>query len=153
MDPSGFEGERRAEAVRVWLLGGFRVSVGTRTIAQDAWRLRKAAALVKLLALTPGHLMHREQVIDLLWPDSDRKAASSNLRSTLHTARRILGSDSSEGTRYLGSDADSLVLCPKADLWVDVEAFEAAARSARRSREPGAYEATIDLYAGELPEP
>ena len=58
-------GEKR-ETVRVWLLGGFRVSVGSGTIPQDAWRLRKAATLVKLLALTPGHRLHREQAMDLL---------------------------------------------------------------------------------------
>jgi hypothetical protein len=46
-------GEKR-KAVRVWLLGGFRVSVGSRTITQDAWYLRKAAALVKLIAFAPG---------------------------------------------------------------------------------------------------
>ena len=37
------------DVVRVWLLGGFRVSVGLRAISQDAWRLRKAASLMKLL--------------------------------------------------------------------------------------------------------
>src|SRR5919112_3106676 len=78
------------EAVRVWLLGGFWVSVGPRTIEQDQWRLRKAAALVKLLALTPSHRLHREQAMDALWPDSSRKAASNNLRQTLHAARRAL---------------------------------------------------------------
>jgi DNA-binding SARP family transcriptional activator len=100
MDPSGFEGvaqskaqRERLKAVRVRLLGGFRVSVGSRTITQDAWRLRKAAALVKLLALAPGHRMHREQAMDLLWPDSGRKAASNNLRKTLHAARRALDPD------------------------------------------------------------
>jgi hypothetical protein len=46
--PAGSTCDMR-EAVRVWWLGGFRVSVGSRTIAQDAWRLRKVAALVKLL--------------------------------------------------------------------------------------------------------
>jgi predicted ATPase/DNA-binding CsgD family transcriptional regulator len=35
-------------------------------------------------------------------------------------------------------------------LWVDVEAFEQAASTARGSREPAAYEAALDLYAGEL---
>ena len=98
MGSSGFERVRRSEVargekrktVRVWLLGGFRVSVGSRTITQDAWRLRKAATLVKLLALAPGHRMHREQAMDLLWPDSGRKAASNSLRSTLHTARKVL---------------------------------------------------------------
>ena len=50
----------KRKAVRVWLLGDFRVSAGSRTIHQEAWRLRKAAALVKLLALAPDHRMHRE---------------------------------------------------------------------------------------------
>src|SRR4051794_22699391 len=85
----------KPDVVRVWLLGGFRVSVGTRTIHQSEWRLKKAAALVKLLALAPGHRMHREQAMDILWPDSGRKAASNNLRKTLHAARRTL--DTNEG--------------------------------------------------------
>jgi len=61
-DESGYERPRAdgPETVRVWLLGGFRISVGSRTITQDAWRLRKAAALVKLLALAPNHRLHRE---------------------------------------------------------------------------------------------
>src|SRR5919112_1659190 len=103
-------GEKR-KTVRVWLLGGFRVSVGSRTIPQDAWRLRKAATLVKLLALAPGHRMHREQTMDLLWPDAGRKAASNSLRTTLHTARKIL--EPAMGTRYLASEDESLVLCPE----------------------------------------
>ena len=45
----------RPEPMPVWLLGGFRVSVGSRTIEADEWRLRKAAALVKGLALALGH--------------------------------------------------------------------------------------------------
>ena len=55
-----------SEAVRIKLLGGFSVSVGSRTIRHDEWRLRKAAALMKLLALAPGHRLHREQLVDLL---------------------------------------------------------------------------------------
>jgi DNA-binding SARP family transcriptional activator len=125
------------------LLGGFRVSVGSRTITKDAWRLRKAAALVKLLALAPGHRMHREQAMDLLWPGSTRRAASANLRQTLHAARRALDPD--EGSRYLVSEGEQLVLCPQGQLWVDVEAFEQAATSARRSGGPAAYRAAIEL--------
>jgi hypothetical protein len=43
------------EAVRIWMLGGFGVAIGTRPVEKDAWRLRKAAALIKLLALAPSH--------------------------------------------------------------------------------------------------
>src|SRR5215217_1399400 len=43
-----------SETIRIWLLGGFWVSVGSRIIGEGAWRLKKAAALVKLLALSPA---------------------------------------------------------------------------------------------------
>jgi hypothetical protein len=43
--------KEKPQALRVDLLGGFRVSVGPRTIGEDAWRLKKAKSLLKLLAL------------------------------------------------------------------------------------------------------
>jgi predicted ATPase/DNA-binding SARP family transcriptional activator/DNA-binding CsgD family transcriptional regulator len=156
MGPSaGIEGVKRPEAqherpepMRVWLLGGFKVSVGSRTIEGDAWRLRKAAALVKLLTLAPGNRMHREQVMDLLWPDLGKKAASNNLRQTIHAVRGIC--DPTAASRHLVSEDESLVLCPGGSLWVDVEAFEEAAATARRARDPVAYRAALELYSGDL---
>ena len=142
----GIPGDK-PEAVRLRLLGGFHVSVGSRTIKGDAWRLRKAAALVKLLALAPGHRLHREQAMDLLWADSGRRAASNSLRKTLYAARQTLDD---AGSRYLASKDGSLVLCPEGRLWVDVEVFEEAAATARRSRDPAAYRVALELYAGEL---
>ena len=139
----------RAEAVRVWLLGGFRVSVGSRVIEDKRWRLEKAATLVKLLALSPGHRLHREQAMDHLWPDLGKKAVSNNLRQAVYAARRILARDRWMSARYLASEEESLVLCPGGQLWVDFEAFEEAA-TARRSRDPTASGAALDLYAGEL---
>jgi predicted ATPase/DNA-binding SARP family transcriptional activator/DNA-binding CsgD family transcriptional regulator len=141
-------GSEKRKAVRVWLLGGLRVSVGSRAITRDAWRLRKAAALVKLLALAPGHRMHREQVMDLLWPDSDRRVASNGLRSVLYAARKALDPD--VGSLYLASEGESLVLGRRDDLWVDVDAFEKAAATARRTREPATYRAALEQYGGEL---
>jgi predicted ATPase/DNA-binding SARP family transcriptional activator/DNA-binding CsgD family transcriptional regulator len=148
--PSGPKGTfgTQPEILRVRLLGGFSVSVGSRTIQQNAWSLRKAAALVKVLALAPRHRLHREQVVDALWPDSGKKAASNSLRKTLHAARRTL--DPVEGSRYLASENDSLVLCSGSSIWVDVEAFEEAATTARLGQDPAAYRAALDLYAGDL---
>ena len=42
----------KPEAVR--MLGGFSVSVGSRILEESCWRLKKAAGLVKLLALSPS---------------------------------------------------------------------------------------------------
>ncbi len=155
--PAGIEGVARAEmrrerpeAVRVWLLGGFRISVGPRTIEGDAWRLRKAAALVKLLALAPDHRLHREQAMDLLWPELGKRAASNNLRQVLHGARKMLDPASDSRNRYLSLQDEQLALCPTGDLQVDVDAFEGAVETARHSREPATYRAAIELYTGDL---
>jgi predicted ATPase/DNA-binding SARP family transcriptional activator/DNA-binding CsgD family transcriptional regulator len=135
--------------VRVWLLGRFEVGVGTRLIAEGEWRLRKAASLVKLLALAPGHHLHREQILDLLWPGLEPSAAANNLHQTLHVARRTLEPEA-EGSRYLHLRDERLGLCPNGPFWTDVGAFETAAAEARRARTPAAYRAALDLYGGDL---
>ena len=140
---------RVAGAVRVSLLGSFRISVGAHVVEESAWQLRKAASLVKLLSLAPAHHLHRGQVMEILWPGCGRQAAAHNLRQALHVARRTLEFNSST-PHYLVSHSEHLVLCPDGLLWVDVEAFEEAAASARRSREPRAYRVAIGLYAGQL---
>jgi predicted ATPase/DNA-binding SARP family transcriptional activator/DNA-binding CsgD family transcriptional regulator len=137
-------------AVRIGLLGGFSVMVGARKVDERSWRLRKAASLIKLLALAPGHRMHRERAMDLLWPELGLRAASNNLRQTLHVARRTLHPDSEIASHYLSLNGEQLVMCPQGQLWVDVEAFEEAADTARRSKDPAAYQAAIELYSGEL---
>jgi two-component SAPR family response regulator len=65
--------------VRVRLLGGFGVWVGPLLMEEDRWRLRKARSLIKLLALAPGHHLHREQVMETLWPELGLHKASNNL--------------------------------------------------------------------------
>jgi DNA-binding SARP family transcriptional activator len=76
-------------AVRVELLGGFRVLVGGRTVA--AWPTRRAAELVQLLALADGRALARDQVIEQLWPHLGAGAGAANLRKAAHHARRALG--------------------------------------------------------------
>jgi DNA-binding SARP family transcriptional activator len=122
--------------LEVWLLGGFRVSVCSQPVADAAWRLSKARTLVKLLALTEGHRMHREQLTDLLWPDLDSAAGAANLRKALHYARHALSAD------LVVSDRD-LVGLPPDRTWVDVEAFEAAAGR-------GDIATANELYRGDL---
>ncbi len=138
----------RGAALRIHLLGGFRVSVGTRAIEDKEWRLRKAGAVVKILALAPNHRLHRERVMELLWPNLDATAAVNNLHHALYVARRTLEPATSSG--YLILRDKHLALCPDVPLWVDVEAFEEAAGRASRVRKPEAYRAALGLYAGEL---
>jgi predicted ATPase/DNA-binding SARP family transcriptional activator/DNA-binding CsgD family transcriptional regulator len=152
---------REPEAIRIKLLGGFRVWVGPRVIEENQWRLKKARSLIKLLALSAGHRLHREQAMELLWPGLEPHAAANNLHYALHVARHALepstlasstsvgAAVSSSGYLHLGDE--QLTLCPDVPMWVDVEAFEEAAATARQARvEPAAFRAATDLYAGEL---
>lgn len=139
------------EAVRVELLGGFRVWVGRREVGRDGWRLRKAAGVIKLLALAPGQRLHREQVLEHLWPDLDPKAAANNLRQALYVARRVLEPNAAAARQCLKLRDEQLVLGPEGHVWVDAQAFEEAVVVARRvTREPAAYRAAINLYTGDL---
>jgi DNA-binding SARP family transcriptional activator len=136
--------------LRVELLGGFRVSAGGRAIPEHVWRRRKTAALIKLLALAPRHRLHREQVMDALWPDLTPAAAAANLRKAVHYARRASSGDS--GSTVIRSAGDLLSL-PDEGLWIDVEAFHAAAARARQTHDPEAYWEAVGLYRdGLLPE-
>ena len=77
-------------SVQVRLLGGFGVDRDHVPVARDAWGRRQAAQLVQLLALTRDRRMHREQVIDALWPGLSWDAAGPRLHKAAHYARRAL---------------------------------------------------------------
>jgi DNA-binding SARP family transcriptional activator len=122
--------------LRIWLLGGFRVTVDGSPVADRSWRRNKAKAVVKLLALASGHRLHREQLMELLWPDLAPEAAAGNLRKAVYFARQALAPE------HLRVHGEMLGLeAPR--LWVDVEAFEAAA-------EARDLKTAVELYGGEL---
>lgn len=78
------------EVLCIGLLGAFSISVGDRVVAEDAWRLRKAKTLIKLLALAPEHRLHVEEAAELLWAGRDPDSARNNLHQGIFAARRAL---------------------------------------------------------------
>jgi predicted ATPase len=126
--------------VSVSLLGGFAAAVDGVRVPEKAWRLKKARELVKLLALAPGHRLHREQAMDVLWRDLDPAAAANNLHQAVYVARRALKAAAIEvREEFLYLTAD-----------VDVDLFEVAAADARHMGTPSACRAALSLYGGEL---
>ena len=131
--------------VQILLLGQFRVSVGDTVIPADAWRRERAAALVKRLALLARHRLHREQAMELFWPDLDSDAAGANLRKAIHFARRSLGEHD-----LLEVNGDIVALAPRAELVIDTEEFDAAAKAALSGQGGSECKRAADLYGGEL---
>ena len=138
--------------LRIRLLGGFRVSVGPHDVDDAAWRWRKTRAVIKLLGLTPGYRLHREQVLDRLWPEQPTDAAANNLYQATHIARRTLEPllPGSRASSWLRLQGDTLLLDPQGGLRVDADTFEAAATAALSTQDPDALERAVRLYTGEL---
>ena len=136
--------------LRITLLGGFRVWVHSRLIPDETWKRRKVQALVKLLALTSRHCLHREQLMELLWPDAEMESARNNLRQTLHLARQIFKSEANAGPGILIDHNGWLCLTSEGEIWVDAEAFETAAAECRLSKDTAICQIALTLYTGEL---
>jgi DNA-binding SARP family transcriptional activator len=131
--------------VEVTLLGGFAVTIDGVTTADRGWSRRSAAALVKILALAPGHRLHRERVMDLLWPDESPVRSAPRLHKAAYFARRAAGRDDAVVLR------DDLVwLFPDADVTVDAVRFEQLAREAVAQCDPGLAKQALGWYGGEL---
>ena len=136
MEPPGNE---------IRMLGEFSVRINDVLIDARHWNRRAAAGLVKLLALAPSRRLHREQVMDALWPDSSLAVARPRLHKAMHFARRALGADA------IGADGECLVLLPGSRVVVDVAMFEALAG---RALDTGAgvdgVDEALDWHRGEL---
>lgn len=71
--------------IQVTLLGRFAVTVRSVPVTDASWKRRHAAAVVKVLALAPGRRLHREQVIDLIWPEDTIAEAVPKLHKAAHS--------------------------------------------------------------------
>jgi predicted ATPase/DNA-binding SARP family transcriptional activator/DNA-binding CsgD family transcriptional regulator len=140
------------EALGIQLFGGFAVFVGSSLVHESTWRLRKAKSLLKLLALMPRHRLHRERALEILWPEHDPDAASQSLHRVLHALRHTLQPDlpPRAQSRYVVLRDDTVILCPGANLVVDVDDFTRAVDEARRARSEVAYERALALYRGDI---
>lgn len=130
------------------VLGGFSVSVGGEMVTESAFSRKKARALLKLLAIQPGYRLHREQAIDILWPDLEPQAASAQLYKAVHQIRQALAGTDPRAEDSLGSREGLLAL--SGEIGSDLEAFERLAEEAERHPSLEALQRSIAAYAGDL---
>jgi DNA-binding SARP family transcriptional activator len=130
-------------SVEIQLLGRFEVRVDGRPVPAPAWRHRRAAGLVKLLALASGNRVHRGQVIEAFWPHLAPEGGERNLHKAIHLARKGIGDPSAI---TLSSQEVGL----GGDVAVDVERFEREAERALGVGDLDGCGSAASLYTGEL---
>lgn len=119
------------ERIDVRLLGAFELRVDGALMPESAWAHARAKDLVKLLAISPGHRLSRDRVVDELWPRLGRDAGLANLHKAAHHGRWTIGHAGAVVLRE-----GQVMLAPDAIVETDVERFEQSGDA--------------ELYAGEL---
>jgi predicted ATPase/DNA-binding SARP family transcriptional activator len=145
------------QLLRIELLGGFRVATDVYEVDASAWRRRRPATVVKMLALADGHRLPVDQITAALWPRLDSNAGRQNLHNALYHARRALQPEPRRGGQplwLLHEDSEVRLDTGSIELQVDVTAFETAARSALDGTQQAPYDAALALHraGGLLPQ-
>ena len=130
--------------VSIQLLGEFVVSAGGPAVRAGAWRRRDASALVKVLAMAPGHQLHRERLMDALWPDLAPREAAPRLHKAAHYARAAVQRPDAVVLR-----GEMVSLFPGSDIRIDIDDFDSAAARVLQGGDPGAAAAVLDTFPGE----
>ncbi|MET7561067.1 AAA family ATPase [Streptomyces sp. NPDC005479] len=133
------------------LFGGFKVERDGGAPLADKWPRPSARALVKLLAVSPGHSLHREQAMEICWPDSDAQAALGSLRVALHAARRAIEPELAPraSSSYLTGEGTLLRLDPHTVV-IDADQAEDLAEQALAGGSTEALAAALAAFTGEL---
>jgi ATP/maltotriose-dependent transcriptional regulator MalT/DNA-binding SARP family transcriptional activator len=140
--------------IRLSCLGGFGLTVDGRPIDPDTLRPR-ARALLAMLAMHHGHDVHRERLVDALWPESSLPSGIRSLQVAVSSIRHCLAAAglSEECLRRRG-DAYGLQLPAAQDQLREFERLgQRAGQLSRNGDRATALEnalAALDLYGGEL---
>jgi DNA-binding SARP family transcriptional activator len=116
--------KRAHESVRLITLGGFAVERDGRRIPDSEFGRQKARTLLALMACARGPV-HREEVIETLWPELSKGRGLAALNSTLYALRRALEPHLSAGASsalIVASGATYRLVLGERDSW-DAEEF------------------------------
>ncbi|HSU82511.1 MAG TPA: AAA family ATPase [Thermoanaerobaculia bacterium] len=131
--------------IRVRLLGGFEVWAGERQIA--GFESQKVRALLAYLVCNRRRAFSRDHLVGLLWPERDGDSARHALRQAVYNLRSKLP----DAGALLQVTNLEIGFVPRADLWLDVEAFEESLRlGSGRTIDPQHLSAAVQLYQGEF---
>jgi DNA-binding SARP family transcriptional activator len=146
----------RQKTINVRCFGGFSFEIDG--VAIDLAELRpRARALLRLLAVNPDRAVHRERLVDALWPGADLAVGTRRLQVALSSVRQLLEHAGLPGTEILARQGDAYRLSLPADSFLDVRSFERGLRAAVAAAASGytmasmtTREAALSLYRGDL---
>ena len=159
-DPASAEGTGPLDSPpRVEVLhcfGGFVIRVDGREVDLRPLRPR-AQALLRFLVLSQGHDVHRERLVDLLWPGADVPTGTRRLQVAVSSVRKLLEGAGLPGAEPPVRRSDAYRFQLPHESTHDVRDFECAVQraAAARARQDSssvvvALREALALYRGDL---
>lgn len=136
--------------LEIHLLGRFAVFVDGTPLQNSDIKGRKARTLLKLISHQRNHQMVRDHVNEILWPDLDAKAASSQLYKAIHHIRKAFSEYTDDADDWIDITDELIRIDPPGGLVTDVQRFEQAARDGLRDQNISDLEKAVSIYAGDF---
>lgn len=139
--------------------GEFEVSIGENKLDPQSFPRRDALTLLKILVLRAGKQLHRERLIDWLWPEADDRSGLNRLHGVIHTLRRVIEPHASKRRWiYLVNEGETYSFLPGDTASVDVISFQENIALADRDLHQESFaphathylEQAVELYRGDL---
>lgn len=138
-------------------LGPFTVLRGGQPVSADAFTRSKALLLLKLLALKEGSPVHRDVLIERLWPDVPPHLGANRLHGVVHDLRAVLEPRRvGREWQYVRNKEDFYYLDMAAPIEIDVSEFRRVVAQGL-SASPGdgevalaCLERAVGIYGGDL---
>jgi DNA-binding SARP family transcriptional activator len=152
---TGPEGE--VPELELRCLGPFEVLQRGVPVPAESFTRSKALVLLKLLAVRMGAPVHREVLIEQLWPEVEPQLGANRLHGVVHDLRAVIEPHRSEREwRYIRSRGDFYYLDLGAPVELDLARFRRLVADGLRAgpeKEGDAIaglETALGLYRGEL---
>jgi DNA-binding SARP family transcriptional activator len=107
-------------------LDAFNVWRGNQLIQPGEWKREKAKNLFQLLVGNRGKWLHRDQIINILWPDTPLETATNSLKVAFNALNQVLEPDRPRGKEpyFVERQQELYRLNPNAIINVDTDIFE-----------------------------
>ena len=138
------------ESARNWIqtFNDFRIKLDGAELELKSWRSKKAVDLLAFLVLKYPRSVHKEVLIEYLWPEVDPEVGSRRLHHVISELRRYLEPNASRYAReqYLLYDHGEYKLSLKGKVIIDHVIFEEVVRAGNRLWSRNDKEGALRLY-------
>ena len=130
--------------LQIFALGKFGLVANGRGLEVEKWKRRQAVTLLKFLVTQLDRPVHRERILDCLWPDVDEERSWGRLKVTMYYLREQLraGGASEDAIQTVGN----AYLLKRDAVWVDAEGFERCVAEGRALQARGQIEEALRRY-------